>query len=168
MLGLAEAEDAQQERAGLDLVKTVSNVINLSEQRMIQGEEANEHDNSLVSSITYLNQSKLLTPPEERTLALSRSHEGLNFLRNSSRQLLGHSVAVRLRGSAKTSKEIWSKLAEEGINEERDLCAEESVLGRARRGQEVRGVGVGDELGNNAGLGDNVAVVRETGDQTTL
>jgi hypothetical protein len=63
---------------------------------------------------------------------------------------------------------VRKDLAEECIYEEGQACAVQRVVCRARCRDEVRGVCVGEELRDDAGLGDDVAVVRETGDQATL
>lgn len=59
-------------------------------------------------------------------------------------------------------------LAEECIDEEGQACAVQRIVCRARGREKVRRVCVGEELRDDAGLGDYVAVVRETGDQATL
>ena len=59
-------------------------------------------------------------------------------------------------------------LAEEGIDEECESGSVQSVFNGTGRRQEVGWVGVGNELGDDAGLGDDVSVVRETRDQAAL
>lgn len=59
-------------------------------------------------------------------------------------------------------------LADECVDEEVEAGAVEGVLGRARGREEGRGVGVGEELSDNAGFEDHGAIVGETGDQAAL
>jgi hypothetical protein len=63
---------------------------------------------------------------------------------------------------------VGDDLAEECIDEEGQARAVQRVLCGAGCRQEVRGVCVGEELRDNAGLGDDVAVVREAGYQAAL
>jgi hypothetical protein len=117
---------------------------------------------------TYLSQSELITTTEERTLALRISKKRFNLLHDTGNQCLRGSIAVCLGGRSDTGEEVWGNLAEECVDEEGQACAVQRVVCRPRSRKEVRGVCVGEELRDDAGLGDDVAVVRETGDQATL
>lgn len=59
-------------------------------------------------------------------------------------------------------------LADECVDEEGDAGTVEGVLGRARWGEEGRGVGIGEELSDDAGFEDHGAIVGKTGDQAAL
>lgn len=59
-------------------------------------------------------------------------------------------------------------LAEECVDEEGQARTVQRVVCRTRGREEVRGVCVGEELGDDSGLGDDVTVVRETGNKATL
>lgn len=117
---------------------------------------------------TYLGQSELVTAPEERTLALSISKERFNFLHDAGNQFLRLSIAVCLRGGPDIGSEVRDNLAEECIDEESQAGTVQRVICRAGRRQELRRVCVGKELRDDAGLGDDLAVVREAGNQATL
>lgn len=119
-------------------------------------------------SETYLSQRKLLTPTIEGTLAICRSEEGLNLLHNCGDHLFSRGVALGFRGSTQTGKEVGDNLAEESVDEERHPRAVERTLCGVRRRKEVRGVGISDELRDDAGLGDDVAIIGKAGYETTL
>lgn len=120
---------------------------------------------------TYFSHSKLLTPPKKRPVPLRLlSQERFKFLHHSSSQLLRSSITLSLRGSTDPSEQVVGDLARESIDEEGDARAEQSVLlgWAGRRGQEVGGVGVSDELGDDGGFGDYVSIVGYAGDETAL
>lgn len=108
---------------------------------------------------TYLGQSQLITTTEERTLALGIGEKGLDLLYSGSNQCLGGGIALFLRSCPDTGKEVRDDLAEEGIDEECDAGTVQSVIGGIGRREEVGWVGVGNELGNNARLGNDVSVI---------
>lgn len=57
------------------------------------------------------------------------------------------------------------ELRDVGVDEEVDPRAAEGAAGLARGGDEVGGVGVGEELGDDGGLGEDLAIVGERGDE---
>lgn len=121
---------------------------------------------SLVEEEKYLSQGQTVASTEEGTLAVLEQR--LDFLHHGLGQLLRSSVSLLLRGGTDGGKEVWHNLAEEGVDEESDAGAVEGVFSGRRLGKEVRRVGVGQELGDNAGFGDDVAIVGEGGDETAL
>jgi hypothetical protein len=159
MLWLTEAKDAEHERTRQNLAAKNQYKITFTAIRERTSPGKWE---------TYLSQSELITTTEERTLALGISQKRFNLLHNTSNQLLRGSIAVSLRGRSDTSEEVRDNLAEECVDEEGQACAVQRVVCRARSRDEVRGVCIGEELRDDAGLGDDVAVVRETGDKATL
>lgn len=59
-------------------------------------------------------------------------------------------------------------LADKGVDKEGDLGALDGSLGGVGGRKQVRGVGVGQELGHDGGLGDDGAVVGDGGDEAAL
>lgn len=73
-----------------------------------------------------------------------------------------------LRGRAHTSEEVGYNFAEERVDEEGEASAEEGVLRWTGGGQKVGGMGISDELGDNARLSNDSTVVGESGDLAAL
>lgn len=81
--------------------------------------------------MTYLGQGKLLATSKERTLALSRSKQGLDLFLDSGDDVLSSGITLRLISSAQIGEERRKDLADKCIDEESDTGPVESVLGRA-------------------------------------
>jgi hypothetical protein len=77
-------------------------------------------------------------------------------------------ITLFLRGRAHTSEKVRNDLAEERVDEEGEASAEEGVLGWAGRRQKVGGVGIGDELGDDARFSNDSTVVGKSGNLATL
>lgn len=84
------------------------------------------------SSTTYLSQRELVAATKKRAPALGIGQERLNLLHDASNQLLGGSITVRLRGRSDTGEKLGHNLVEECIDEERQACAVQRVVCRAR------------------------------------
>lgn len=78
------------------------------------------------------------------------------------------SITLFLGDRAHTSEEVGNNLGEERVDEEGEASAEEGVLRGTGGGQEVGGVGISDELGDDARLSNDSTIVREGGDLAAL
>jgi len=119
-----------------------------------------------VNGESYLSQGQTVAAAEEGALAVHEQR--LDFLDDGLDELLRGSIPLLLRGGTDAGKEVRHNLADEGVDEEGHAGAVEGVLYGSRLGEEVGRMGVSQELGDNGGLGDDVAIVREGRDQTAL
>lgn len=106
---------------------------------------------------THLCQSQAVTASEERPLSFLQQR--LNLLSHGTNQGLCRFVSLLSRGRAHAGPEVRNHLAKECIDEESQAGAVQGILGRVGWGQQVRRVGIGQELRDNGGFGDDVAVV---------
>jgi hypothetical protein len=63
---------------------------------------------------------------------------------------------------------VASDFGEPGVDEEVDACAGQRSFGRARSREDVGGVRVGEERGDNAGFSDDLAIEVYRGDEAAL
>lgn len=117
---------------------------------------------------TYFSQCDLLISSKERSLAIGICKKWLNLLHNSSNKCLCMRFTLLLRRRAYTSKKVGYNFAEERVDEEGEASAEEGVLRWTGGGQKVGGVGISDELGDDARLSNDSTVVGESGDLAAL
>lgn len=110
---------------------------------------------------THLSKGKLVGAAEVR---LSVLEEGLDLLHEAGDSRLGDGGDLGL-GSGVDLEEGALELGEEGVDEEGDAGTLEGAAGGAGLGDEVRGVLVGEEGSDDAGLNDDLVVELEGGDK---
>jgi len=113
-------------------------------------------------SPTHLGKSKPLGTPKER-LRISKQRLDLLHQARHSRLEPGLGVGVRLREYELL--QVGLELAEEGVDEEGDAGAAQGALDGVGGGDQVGRVGVSQELGDDAGLGDDLVVEAQRGNQ---
>lgn len=110
---------------------------------------------------TYLSQSQPAAPPEKRIRILQQR---LHLLNNRIHQLRAQ-LLLLLITRPKNRKSQTINLAKEGIDEEVDPGALEGAAFFGAGFLEVGGVGVGEELRDDGGFGDDGSVVGNGGDE---
>ena len=109
---------------------------------------------------SHLGECELVAAVEE---GRSVGEERLNLLDDAGGSVFDHLLAHRRRVGE--LEDMRLNLGRPRIREEVDPCPGESTLGVRRRRQEVGRVGVGQELGDDGGLGDDLSVVGDGGHQ---
>lgn len=117
----------------------------------------------------HLHLGQLLRAVEERARARSsRVEQSLDvILLDPGNDGLGCS-GLFFVGGLLGAEDERQELAEEGVDEEGDLGALDGAGFGIGGGQEVRGVCVCEELGDDAGFGDYGAIVRDCRDEAAL
>lgn len=116
----------------------------------------------------HLHQGQLLAAPEEGTAARLRRENRLDFLLDGGDKGLAGIGALVLARGTQGGDEMRLDLGEEGVDEEGDPGTLECAFGGVGGGEEVRGMGVGEELGDDGGFGHDFAVVGYAGDKAAL
>lgn len=111
---------------------------------------------------THLSQGGLLAATEKRRRV---SKQRLDLLDNRVGGRLANLGPGLVRLGRHALEDRGEDLGEEGVDEEADAGAAQGAVRGVGGREQVRGEGVGEELGDDGGFGDDLAVVRERGDE---